>query len=52
VVHIYMYGSNAVKTVSRDVLAQGELFAGRQLAALHSSSHCISTVAGGFFMTL
>lgn len=37
-----------MKTVSRDVLAQERLFAGKQLAALHASSRRISSVAGGF----
>lgn len=47
-VYIYTYGSADMKTVSRDVLARGRLFAGKQLAALHASSHHISRVAGSF----
>ena len=47
-VYLYMCGSDDMRTVSRDVLARGRLFAGKQLAALHASSHHISRVAGGF----
>lgn len=44
----YICGNNDVEILSRDALAWRRLFAGKQLAALHVSSHHISTVAGGF----
>lgn len=47
-IYHYIYGNNDVEILSREALAQRRLFAGKQLAALHASSHHISTVAGGF----